>query len=638
MMDFRTSTGTRSDSTPIVTALALVVLLTGITILVGGWATGISLLHTPVTGTASVKANTALSLATIALGLLALSYRRLPWVAAVAVVPAFAVGIVTAVEYLLSLSTTSFDQLLATDETAAASEAAGRPSFTAAVAITALALGMWFFASGNHDFLGQLLFGLAGIIGYVACLGFIMHSEVLLALSPLWTQISPVTAVSLIMLAIAGTLLRPNRGYVQVINARTSGGRQARLLIPLALFIGFLLAVSVRLMTLARLPHPIPEQVVVGVFISLMLIAVVAVTFQTNTLEFESHRRSAIAAAFDSATDGVLVVRRDGTIEMANDSAANLTGYSTNRLIGSPVAMLIPPAEQHRFATAHAEFWKAEPHGQARTRIQPKMIDAAGKVRTVDVGLGVIGTEPSRQAIIATIRDNTELIRANEELEQFAYVASHDLRAPLRAVLGFADLLDQSLRDSDLSDEQRDFLAEILAGAHRMDGLIQALLEYSRIGRDSATQSVAVHEQVEEVLKTVAMELTAAGASIENTVPTGLRWDVVPPLMDSAITNIITNAVNYRSPERALLVTISAQQDNTGTTLTIKDNGQGIAPAQISRATLIFQRLSQDGTGLGIGLASVRRIVDAHKGTLDIRSDGGTFTEVSITVPRARKS
>lgn len=637
-MNFRTSIGTRSDFTPIITALAVVVLVTGIAILFGGWATGISQLHTPVAGTASVKANTALSVAAIALSLLALSYEKLPWLASVAALPAFAIGTVTAVEYLFSLGTTSFDQLLATDETASVTEAAGRPSFTAAVAVTAMALGVWFFATGKHDAIGQLLFGLAGIIGYVACLGFIMHSEVLLALSPFWTQISPVTAVCLIMLATAGTLLRPNRGYVQVINAGTSGGRQARLLIPLALFIGFLLAVAVRLMVMAHLPHPIPEQVVVGVFISLMLVAVVAVTFQTNMLESEAHRSSAIASAFDSAIDGVLVVRRDGTIEMANDSAAALTGYSTSRLVGSPVAMLIPATEQHRFATEHAAFWKAAAQGQARTRIQPTMIDATGKERTVDVGLGVIGTEPSRQAIIATIRDNTELIRANEELEQFAYVASHDLRAPLRAVLGFADLLDDSLRDSDLSDEQRDFLTEILAGAHRMDGLIQALLEYSRIGRDTATQSVAINDQIEGVLKTVDRELTDAAASVQNTVSAELTWDVVPPLMESAITNIVTNAITYRSPERELLVTISAQQDNTSTTLTIKDNGQGIAPAQIPRATLIFQRLSQEGTGLGIGLASVRRIVEAHKGTLDIRSDGVSFTEVRITVPRSRKS
>lgn len=103
--------------------------------------------------------------------------------------------------------------------------------------------------------------------------------------------------------------------------------------------------------------------------------------------------------------------------------------------------------------------------------------------------------------------------------------------------------------------------------------------------------------------------------------------------MASALANVVDNSLKYRSPDRSLTLTISGERGSSGVTVQIRDNGTGIAPEQLERATQMFQRLSLTDSGLGIGLASVQRIVEHHHGDLHLTSDGRTFTEVAITVP-----
>jgi signal transduction histidine kinase len=267
---------------------------------------------------------------------------------------------------------------------------------------------------------------------------------------------------------------------------------------------------------------------------------------------------------------------------------------------------------------------------------QTVMIDAFGIEMQVDISLGFVRLGDSSKAVIATVRDTSELVRANRELEQFAYVASHDLRAPLRAVIGFTDLLKSSFWETPLDEDQNDYLNEIILGAQRMNTLIDSLLAYSRIGRKAPERSTTIiTEEVSRIRDELVDELAQAQATVRMDVAPDLTWDVNAALMASAITNILENAIKYRSPARPLQIDIRAGRAQKVSFVSFTDNGSGIAPDALERATEMFQRLTTDGAGIGIGLASVKRIAELHGGAVQIRSDGSSYTEVTLRIPDA---
>lgn len=169
-----------------------------------------------------------------------------------------------------------------------------------------------------------------------------------------------------------------------------------------------------------------------------------------------------------------------------------------------------------------------------------------------------------------------------------------------------------------------------------MQTLITALLEYSRLGGDFHPETRTVQDTVEAALRQVQADLEASHASVTTTIPEDLTWNVDDAFITSGLVNIIQNAIKYRSEDRPLRVVITAAQTDGMITLAITDNGTGIDPDQLDRATQMFQRLTTDHDGLGIGLASVQRIVQRNNGTLKLDSDGHTYTTVTINIPHAQ--
>lgn len=256
----------------------------------------------------------------------------------------------------------------------------------------------------------------------------------------------------------------------------------------------------------------------------------------------------------------------------------------------------------------------------------------------LSVLLGISNRRLNRQqdTLEAAVAERTsELAHANEELEQFAYVTSHDLRAPLRTISGFSTILRHDLEGLDLDEDVQGSLDEITGGVARMQALITALLDYSRLGGEYEPQVQAVEQTVLAALQLVQADLDAADARVGIDIPDGLTWRVEEALITSGLVNIIENSIKYRSSERPLRIRISAEQVGDRISLTIADNGSGIAPDQIRRATKMFQRLTTEHDGLGIGLASVQRIVAHNGGTLDLDSDGHTYTTVAMVIPVA---
>jgi signal transduction histidine kinase len=226
-----------------------------------------------------------------------------------------------------------------------------------------------------------------------------------------------------------------------------------------------------------------------------------------------------------------------------------------------------------------------------------------------------------------------ELARSNAELEQFAYVASHDLREPLRQVSSYVTLLERRYA-AVLDDDARAFIGFARDGAKRMDSLILDLLDYSRIGRHERPMvPVELAAVLAEAVGNMGVAIEDAGARVDlpSELPL-LRGDYVE--LVRLFQNLISNAVKYRDAKRPLVVTVSVQCDGLYWLITLADNGIGIAPEHFERIFRIFQRLHGHGEyeGTGIGLASCKKIAEHHGGRiwLDSTPDQGSAFTVAL--------
>jgi signal transduction histidine kinase len=221
------------------------------------------------------------------------------------------------------------------------------------------------------------------------------------------------------------------------------------------------------------------------------------------------------------------------------------------------------------------------------------------------------------------IKQTEEMARSNAELEQFAYVASHDLRQPLRMVKSYVQLLERRLADK-LDDDTRQMMHFATDGVSRMDQMLISLLEYSRVGRKGEQLApLSSREGLDEALRFLAPAIQEAHASINITG----NWPEIFAHRNEftrLMQNLIGNAVKYRRDEHTPVIDISVVPDEAGWRFCVADNGIGIDPTQQDRLFRVFQRLHTRDKyeGTGIGLAVARKIVEHHGGRIWVESDG----------------
>ncbi|WP_170141133.1 sensor histidine kinase [Allonocardiopsis opalescens] len=227
-----------------------------------------------------------------------------------------------------------------------------------------------------------------------------------------------------------------------------------------------------------------------------------------------------------------------------------------------------------------------------------------------------------------------ELRRSNEELEQFAYVASHDLQEPLRKIASFCQLL-QRRYEGRLDERADSYIAFAVEGAKRMQKLINDLLAFSRVGRTKNFVDVELDAVVRGAVRSLETAIEEAGAEITATGLPRVHGD--PGLLTQLLFNLIGNAVKFRG-EEPLRVRVTARRSGDEWLLTCEDNGIGIEPEYAERIFVVFQRLHtrERYEGTGIGLALCKKIVEFHGGRIWLAEppEGGG-TRISWTLPAA---
>ncbi|MBP2291467.1 PAS domain S-box protein [Azospirillum rugosum] len=338
----------------------------------------------------------------------------------------------------------------------------------------------------------------------------------------------------------------------------------------------------------------------------------------------------------------LLIDPSDGSIVDANPAAADFYGHSLDRLRSMRVADLnVWSADDIR-----AEMERAAREERSYFHFRHRL--ASGAIRDVEVYSSPIAVN-GRRLLLSLIHDITErrlaeaelsaktaeLERSNAELEAFAYVASHDLRQPLRTINSYLALVQRDLAGK-LDADTGECMEFVRQGAQRMDRLIVDLLEYSRVGRK--TRPFALHA-AGTIVATARDNLEAAifeaGAVVE------IAPDL-PPLWgdDVELTrlfqNLIGNAVKYRSSERRPVIRLGCTGEAAGWHFTVEDNGIGIAPEHFERIFGIFQRLhsADEYDGTGVGLAICKKIVEHHGGRIWVESELGEGSRFHLILPR----
>ncbi|MFF4243374.1 ATP-binding protein [Streptomyces sp. NPDC001822] len=242
----------------------------------------------------------------------------------------------------------------------------------------------------------------------------------------------------------------------------------------------------------------------------------------------------------------------------------------------------------------------------------------------------------------------TELRRSNEELEQFAYVASHDLQEPLRKIASFCQLLERRYADQ-LDDRAKQYIAFAVDGANRMQTLINDLLTFSRVGRLHAQDAdVSTEDLLRRTTNALGVAVEEAGAVITHDPLPAVHGD--PTQLGVLLQNLISNAVKFRAPGVVPRVHISAVERKAATDapsggaggprweFAVSDNGIGIGPEYAERIFVIFQRLHTRDSypGNGIGLALCKKIVEYHGGAISLDTTHTPGTRFVFTLPPAR--
>lgn len=346
-----------------------------------------------------------------------------------------------------------------------------------------------------------------------------------------------------------------------------------------------------------------------------------------------------------SAPDATVIAGADGKIIMINIQTEKMFGFTKDEIIGHPVELLIPQRFQKHHPEHRSKFF-ADP----KVRGMGVGLELFGKRKNgeefpVEISLSPLKTNET-VIVSASIRDITERKKAeiklkqftneleekNKELEQFAYIASHDLQEPLRTVSNYVKLFQEKYIGK-LDKNSDEYLEFIMGATTRMQSLIRDLLEYSRIGRDETIVEIDCNKILDEVLHDMNTSILESKAEINAAhLPTVKGY----PILKSLFQNLISNAIKFKKADQPLIIDITVQTKNKEWLFAIKDNGIGIDKIHQDKIFKIFQRLHnlQEYPGTGIGLAQCRKIMELHQGKIWVESELDKGCTFYFTIPK----
>ncbi len=358
-----------------------------------------------------------------------------------------------------------------------------------------------------------------------------------------------------------------------------------------------------------------------------------------EALHATTFSREYMESIIRSMGDMLVVIDGKRNIVMANPALLVHTGYQENELVGMRVDILFPDtknmdrllqllAEQGEIIKYDTCF-RSKSNSCLNVEISGNYLLSASEI----FGIVFAATDISDRLIAKQQLEskNLELERSNRQLDQFAYVVSHDLKAPLRAIANLSAWIEEDL-GTDVPEGVHEQMELMRGRVNRMEALINGILAYSRAGRmDVEEKSVDVAVLLRETIETLPVP---SGYSI--TVGPGMpRLVTAPVLLAQVFSNLLSNAIKYRSADTGQ-TTVTVDDTGSSYKFTVADDGPGIAPEYHEKIFAIFQTLTprDQFESTGVGLSIVKKIVEDHGGVVQVDSDIGRGAKFSFTWPQ----
>ncbi len=374
------------------------------------------------------------------------------------------------------------------------------------------------------------------------------------------------------------------------------------------------------------------------------IIGVGVVAADVSEIRSAESDRARLAALVQSAPDAIIAQDREGRIATWNPGAETMFGLSAEDAIGRDYAETVVPEDGRERFYADRELVRA---GRTMTTRAPR-IRADGSTFTARISAAPVRMlDGAWSGTLSMIRDITELVvaeaelearaaqleRSNADLERFAYAASHDLQEPLQSIkLSAGAVIDAA--SERLEDDERELLSHIDAAASRLSGQIRGLMEVARVALGGGSdERVPVEVAVQDALDALRAAAQHAGAQIDvhRPLPEGL---VPRTELSLVLQNLIANGIKYHRRDVPPRITVSGSTGENSIEVRVADNGIGLSAGDRARVFGSFERVETDVPGTGMGLATARRMVERHGGSISVASAGpGRGSEFTVWLP-----
>ena len=387
------------------------------------------------------------------------------------------------------------------------------------------------------------------------------------------------------------------------------------------------------------------ETLLIGLFFFLARANRRAMSFAQQMSDAEQAQAARLENILENAVDGIMTIRADGEIHNYNKACADIFGYSGEDIIGENVDLLIP-----EFPEAYALIRSGNDNPDEKTSRAPRELVGRrhnGLLVPLEVSVSEINDE-GHLLYNTIVRDITrrkkaedernrameDLILSNQDLEKFAYSASHDLKSPLRAIDSLSRWIEEDLGEK-IDAENQDRLQKLRGRVARMENMLNGLLQYSRAGQSvTSTEKLSAAALLEDIIETI-------------NVPEGFKVNIDENLKDISIArmpleqifhNLVNNAIKHHDRSEGE-IRISAEQKGPHYIFSINDDGPGIPEEFHEKIFEMFQTLKPKDSveGSGLGLALVKKLVHHHDGKIRIIPDGERGSTFELTWPIAQR-
>ncbi|MCW5874453.1 MAG: PAS domain-containing protein [Anaerolineales bacterium] len=559
------------------------------------------------------------------------------------------IAVLTLAQFAFNINLGIDEFPFADDMSSVSTDAPGRMSASTAVAMAVMALVL-LFEERWSDTLRRYILVLVQVLSFSVFLSYPFSLAFGNSLF-LYSGMALNTSILMVFATLVLLLQLPERGWMDLIIARTAQGAATRRLLATVLLVPFVLGWLIYYgedlgwydTAFSRSTYTITAMLLLGAIVVTSAERLHRAGQARKTLELNLDAVSRqLNSLIENSPSAISIKDVDGLYQLVNSEFERLVQMPSQQILGKdadavfdePLLEIVLENEVQALLTRRPATTELTVvlDGVSRNylNLQFPLLDEQDEI----TGLGGIWTDITEQKQLESSlrRKNLDLERSNQELEQFAYVASHDLQEPLRMVSSYMQLLESRYKDK-LDDDAKEFISFAVDGATRMQRLIQDLLAFSRVGtRGRAPEEVDSAVSLAEALQNLSVRIQENGARIQQgKLPTVF---VDRNQLTQVLQNLVGNAIKFRA-EREPIIKINAERRGHFYEFRVEDNGIGFDQKHAERIFVIFQRLNSRELyeGTGIGLAISKKIIERHGGRIWVESQPGQGTTFYFTLP-----